>query len=233
MRINKYIATNTSFSRRKADQLIEEGQVFLNGKKLTKLGSTIDPEKDTITIKNKKITPKSSIKKIYLALNKPEGYITTRSDELNRPTIMNLIPKNQNLKPVGRLDKNTEGLILLSNDGDFIHKLTHPKFECQKEYFIKIEGRLNEENQKKLESGIKIDQKITAPSKIKIINKSQKETILTITIHEGRNRQIRKMFASIKQPVKYLRRIRIGKIQLGNLQVGQYRPLTPQEINVN
>lgn len=231
MRINKYIAANTSFSRRKADELIKNGKVTLNGKQTLELGLDINPEKDKIWINNKLIKQKTA--KIYLALNKPKGYITTLADEHGRRTVMLLVPPRKNLKPVGRLDMDTEGLLLFSNDGEFINHLTHPKFECEKEYYAKIEGELTKNNQKKLEEGIIIDDTKTSKAKINIIKTEKKRTLLTMTIHEGRNRQIRKMFDSIHHPVEYLQRIRIGRIKLGNLQKGKYRLLTTEEINAN
>lgn len=229
MRINKFIAQNTEFSRRKADELVQSGQVFLNGKKVEQLGTLINPEKDKIEIKNYKFETKNS-EKIYLALNKPSGYITTRKDEKSRQTIMDLIPENLNLKPAGRLDKDTEGLLLLSNDGDFINKLTHPKFETEKEYHVEITSFLTDQDILKLKQGIKIDNKITHPAKIKLINRSKKHCIVRITIHEGRNRQIRKMFDSLGHPVKYLQRVRIDKILLGSLPKGKFRHLSKSEI---
>jgi len=230
MRINKFIAAYSEFSRRKADELIQKGHVLLNGKPVTTMGIDIDPDKDIIKIDNKLISTKSE--KIYLALYKPKGYITTRKDEKDRPTVMELLPKIPNLKPVGRLDENSEGLLLVSNDGEFINHFTHPKFEREKEYITKIKGLLSPQDKQKVEAGIIIEGKKTYPSKIEIIEQSEDETFLRITIHEGRNRQIRKMFDSLNHPVKYLKRIRIGNITLGNLQKGAFRPLTKQEINV-
>lgn len=231
MRINKFIAAYTQFSRRKADELIQQGKISINNKKIKTLGIDVNPEKDTVKIDNKVIFAKT--KKMYLALHKPAGYITTRNDELNRKTIMTLLPKIENLKPVGRLDQETEGLILISNDGDFINRHTHPRYECEKEYSVKIKGPLSATEKQKIESGIIIDNKKTSPAKITILKTSKTETFLRITIHEGRNRQIRKMFDSLNRPVKYLQRIRIGKILLGNLKKGTYRYLTQQEINAN
>lgn len=232
-RLNKFIATNTHFSRRKADELIKEGKVFINDKKITTLGTIIDNNKDEVKIDNQKIGIKTE--KVYLMLNKPANYVTTRKDEQNRETVMLLVPQIPNLKPIGRLDMDSEGLLLFSNDGDFINRLSHPRFELTKEYLVKISSHLNEENQKKLENGIKIKENDkyfkTSPAKIKILDKSEKSTTLTITIHEGRNRQIRKMFATIKHAVKYLKRLRIGKIQLGSLKKGSFRKLTKQEID--
>ncbi len=238
MRLNKFISSNTSYSRRKADELIQAGKIFINNKP-AKIGTQIDPKKDKITIRGSEaetinenlITHQT--KKIYLALNKPANFITTRSDDLNRKTVMSLVPKIENLKPVGRLDKNTEGLILFSNDGEFINKHTHPRFECEKEYFVKIKGMLSDKEKSALEKGIMLEGKKTSPAKIKIIKESLKQTTLTVTIHEGRNRQIRKMFAQLKHDVKYLQRIRIDKISLGSLKKGEYRELTLNEINAN
>lgn len=229
MRLNKFLATSTDYSRRKADELIANGKVKINGK-TAELGTDIDPAKDQITINGQPITQKTE--KIYIALNKPAGYVTTRKDEFDRKTVMELVPKDQNLKPVGRLDLNTEGLLLLSNDGDFINSLLHPSFECEKEYQAKITGIFSEKDKKALEKGLIIDAYQTAPAKIQILNRKENETFLRIVIHEGRNRQIRKMFAQVRCDVKYLQRIRIGKIKLGDLPVGHYRPLTPEEINV-
>ncbi len=231
MRINKFISLNTAYSRRKADQLIEDGKVKLNGKILKKLGINIDIEKDEIEIDNKKI--KKTFKKIYLALHKPAGYITTRNDEFDRKTVMELLPEIENLKPVGRLDKDTEGLLLFSNDGDFINHFTHPKFECDKEYQAEIKGELTNQEKEKLEKGIILDGKKTKEAKIKIIKKSKENTILIITIQEGRKRQIRKMFDYLKHPVKYLKRLRIGKIKLGSLKKGEFKFLNKTELNVN
>lgn len=229
MRINKFIASNSQFSRRKADQLIEEGKVFLNGERVTKLGTEIDFRKDKLTIDGEKIRARKDF--VYLALNKPKGYISTRDDNLDRKTVMDLVPKIKNLKPVGRLDKDSEGLLLFSNDGDFINKLTHPKYECEKIYLLELSEELSDENKEALEKGVKVDGKKTSPSTIIIKNRSENRTTLTIKIHEGRNRQIRKMFAYFKHNVKYLQRISIGKIQLGSLAKGSYRQLTPSEIN--
>lgn len=230
MRLNKFISSNTSYSRRKADELIHAGKIFINNKP-AKIGTQIDPKKDKITIDGKTITLQT--KKIYLALNKPADFITTRNDDLNRKTVMSLVPKIENLKPVGRLDKNTEGLILFSNDGEFINKHTHPRFECEKEYFVKIKGMLSDKEKSALEKGIMLERKRTSPAKIKIIKRSKVQTTLTITIHEGRNKQIRKIFAQLKHDVKYLQRIRIGKISLGSLKKGEYRELTLNETNAN
>lgn len=230
LRLNKFISSNSSYSRRKADELIQAGKVLINNEKAV-LGTQIDPAKDKVSINGKVIS--SQTEKIYLVLNKPDNYVTTRSDDLGRKTVMSLVPNIPNLKPVGRLDKNSEGLLLFSNDGDFINKYTHPKFECEKEYYVKIKGLLSDQEIKRLENGILIDNKKTYPAEIKIIQITKSQTTLTIKIHEGRNRQIRNMFASLGHDVKYLQRIQIGKILLGSLEKGKYRTLTSKEINAN
>lgn len=231
MRINKFISSNSEYSRRKADELIENGQVKINGKITKKLGTEIEEAKDRVEVKGQAI--KALTQKTYIALNKPSGYVTTRNDEQDRKTVMELIPKNQNLKAVGRLDLNTEGLLLFSNDGEFINKLTHPKYECEKEYNVVIEGELTAREKARLEKGIILEGKKTSKALVKITEKAKNETFLRIVIHEGRKRQIRKMFASLNHPVKYLQRVRIGQIKLGTLKKGSYRFLTNQEINVH
>ncbi len=231
MRINKFIALHSKYSRRKADELIEQGAVTINSGPPIKVGIDIDPLIDIIKINGKPLIINK--KKTYIALNKPAGYITTRKDERDRKTVMDLCPNIESLKPVGRLDKDTEGLLLLSNDGHFINRLTHPKFECQKEYYAVVEGNLSKKYRQMLEEGIVIEGKKTAPAKIRVMNAGKLETTLTITIKEGRKRQIRKMFDLVVHSVKYLRRVRIGSIQLGDLKVGETRNLTKEEIDVN
>lgn len=231
MRINKFIALHSKYSRRKADELIEQGAVSINSGPPIKIGIDVDPSKDTVKINGKPLTIQKN--KVYIALNKPQGYITTRNDEKDRKTVMSLCPKIPSLKPVGRLDKDTEGLLLLSNDGDFINKFTHPKFECEKEYYAVVEGNLSKKYRQMLEQGIVIEGKKTAPAKIRILSTGKVETTLMITIREGRKRQIRKMFDLVVHSVKYLKRVRIGKVQLGNLKLGETRYLTKQEIDVN
>ncbi|MBD3330991.1 pseudouridine synthase [Candidatus Peregrinibacteria bacterium] len=228
MRINKFIAASSKYSRRKADELILEGRVKVNNKTTKTLGIDIDPQVDKVKINNKEL--KGNIEYVYFLLNKPAGFVCTRSDELGRKTIMDLLPPIKNLKPAGRLDKDTEGLIILSNDGNFINRITHPKFECQKKYYAKITSELTNKNKKSLEKGVKIERRITSPSKIKILKSSPKETELHITIHEGRKRQIRKMFALIGHTVKYLQRIKIGNLSDNCLKKGKFRPLSPKEI---
>lgn len=228
MRLQRFIALSTHFSRRKAENLIKDGRITVNTNKITKLGTKVDPKKDIVRIDGNKIEPKKE--KIYLILHKPSGYISTRKDTHGRKTILELVPYKE-VYPVGRLDKNTEGLILLTNDGEFAYKVTHPKFEHKKEYEVVTKSKLTKLNKQKLEKGIIIDSKKTAKSKITQIKKSAKIYSCHITIHEGRKRQIRKMFEKIGNPVIYLKRIRIGKVLLGNLKKGQFSHLKQFEIN--
>lgn len=208
--------------------MISKGEIKINNKVVKELGTMVDEEKDQVIIQGKPLIIKKE--KIYIALNKPAGYISTREDELNRKTVMDLVPKNKNLKPVGRLDKETEGLLIMTNDGDLIYKYTHPKFHCEKEYKVMVRGELNDRNKEKLERGVMIEGKKTAPCRIQILKSSENGTELKITIYEGRKRQIRKMFAEISHPVKYLQRVRIGKITLGFLKKGEFRLLNKNEL---
>ena len=226
LRLNKFISSHSKYSRRKADELIEERQVTINGK-TAELGTKVDPENDSVKVKGTLVQQTKT--RVYYALHKPKGYITTRNDEHDRKTVMELMPDIENLKPVGRLDMDTEGLLLLSNDGEFINRITHPKYECEKEYFVIIKGKLTDIEQKNLQDGVRIDGKKTSPAKIYIVKEDESTTTLTMKIHEGRNRQIRKMFAQVKHYVKYLQRISIGKIKLGHLKKGAYRKLTQKE----
>lgn len=227
MRINKFIAGNTEFSRRKADELIKSGAVIVNGK-IAEIGLEVGPS-DNITINGKPI--ETGKDKIYIAINKPAGYITTRNDPQGRKTIMDLLPEFKNLKPAGRLDYDSEGLLILSNDGDFINQLLHPKFICEKEYFVIVSPPLSDKNKQLLENGVMVDDKLTSKSKITILKQKSEETHLTIIITEGRKRQIKKMFKEVGSRVIYLKRLRIGKIELKSLKKGHFRHLTGKEID--
>lgn len=224
MRLQRYIALNSSYSRRKAETLIEQGRVSVNGEIVTKLGTQIDPESNPkVAVDGEIIKPKKGT--ITLMLNKPSGYITTRSDTHSRKTVMDLIPY-KDVFPVGRLDRDTEGLLLLTNDGDLAYKITHPKFKHEKEYIVKSKNELTEDQKNKLEKGVTIDGKKTSPCKV-----TMKKGVCHITIHEGRKRQIRRMFEEIGNPVIYLMRVRIGKLPLGSLKKGKFRILNADEID--
>ncbi len=217
MRIQRYIALNSRFSRRAAEDLIDEGRVKLNGKVVTEKGVKVVPE-DSIKVNNKVIQPRQAT--MTLMLNKPAGYVTTKKDEFDRQTVMELIPYNH-LAPIGRLDKETEGLLLFTNDGDLAYNLTHPKFEHEKEYEVKLRDPLSPEDKEKLEKGVRIDGRRTAPARITKL----KGKDCNIIIHEGRKRQIRRMFEIVDNKVIYLKRIRIGTLKLGDLPLGKFKIL--------
>ena len=227
VKIQKFIAMNSEFSRRKAEELINEGRVCINSIPVEKPGARIDPEKDKITIDGKSINKNSQ--KIYLALNKPAGYTTTRARFPGEKSVMKLL-EHKNVYPAGRLDKQTEGLLIFTNDGDFAYRLTHPKFEREKEYIVHLQKPLNPSDKNKLEKGIMLDHKKTSPCRINKIKQKGALTIVNIIIHEGRKRQIRRMFEAIGNTVIYLKRIRMGKILLGDLPAGDVRFLTAEEV---
>lgn len=231
MRLQRYIALNSSYSRRKAETLIEEGHVSVNGEIVTKLGTQIDPETNPqVSIDGEILKPKKET--ITLMLNKPSGYITTRADTENRKTVMDLIPYDD-LFPVGRLDMDTEGLLLLTNDGDLAYKITHPKFEHEKEYIVYSKKELTQVKKEELEKGVMIDGEKTSPCHVEIKERKTKNNhgVCHVTLHEGRKRQIKRMFEEIGNPVIYLMRVRIGKLRLGSLKKGEFRILNADEID--
>lgn len=224
MRLQRFIALSTHYSRRSAEDLINKGVVSVNGKIIQKPGTTIDPQKDSISLNGEKL--KIPAKFIYVILHKPTGYISTRSDTHNRKTVMNLIPYSH-VHPVGRLDKDTEGLLILTNDGDLTYKISHPKFEHEKEYVVHLKNPISSQQIKKIEKGIIVDGKKTTPC---TISQVKEKTKCHITIHEGKKRQIRRMFEETGNIVIYLKRIRIGKLRLGNLKKGSYKLIKKHEI---
>lgn len=228
-RLHKYLARCGIASRREAEKMISHGRVQVNGKTVTTLGTTVDPHQDIVKVDGKTI--KEPEKPVYIMLNKPKGYVTTASDDRGRPTVLDLV-KNVPVRvfPVGRLDMDTEGLLLLTNDGDLAYQLTHPKFEVKKTYHALVKGRPSREALNKLRHGIMLDGKVTAPAKVRVINYHQSDTLLVITIHEGRNRQVRRMLDKIGHPVIHLKRVKFANLALGNLGLGKTRYLTKEEI---
>ena len=220
-RLNKIIAKSGICSRRKADELIHLGRVKINGKIITELGTQADTEKDTIAVNNK---PLKKQKKIYIVLNKPKGYITTKKDPHARQTVFDLLPKKfAQLFPVGRLDKNTEGLLLLTNDGDTAQRLLHPKFEIDRVYKLTIKGALLSRVKEQIENGgLSIEDYKTSPCRIKILSRSKLKTRLVLTIHEGRKREIRRVFELFSHNVISLKRVQFANIKLAELPSGQW-----------
>lgn len=228
MRINKYLAECGVASRRAADKMIENGEVKINGK-ICSLGDEVDIDSDHVTVNGKTV---SAVKKYdYYIMNKPKGYVCTVKDDKGRKTVMDLLPQNvKRVFPVGRLDYDSEGLLILTNDGELTYRLTHPKNEIPKTYLVKLEGTISDEALNKVRNGIVIDGKKTGKSNIKIVEQTRDAVRLHITITEGRNRQVRKMFLAVGKEVKLLKRIKIGELSLKGLDRGEVRKLTNEEV---
>ncbi len=231
VRLQKYIAMSGAASRRAAEKLIDEGRVSVNGAPVTEQGVKVEIGNDRVEVDGEPV--KAVEKKIYIALNKPEGYVTTVKDQFDRPTVMDLVQKEIHTRifPVGRLDYETEGLLLMTNDGDWANKVTHPRFESSKKYFAVLKGVLTISDLNRIRRGVVIDGRRTSPAECEIMEIDMGMTLVVLTIHEGRNRQVRKMFESVGHKVKKLRRESVGIVELGNLPEGRFRHLTSSEIN--
>ena len=229
MRLQKYLALCGIASRRAAEKLITDGRVSVNGIVVTELGTKVSP-RDKIAFDGKIVSLDE--KKIYIAVNKPVGYLSSASDDRGRKTVVDLVKDdfNERLYPVGRLDYDTEGLIFLTNDGDFTYAVTHPKHNINKTYEAIIRGRLTEDEVVSLCRGVDIDGFITSPAFLDILEEREGKSVVQLTIHEGRNRQVRKMFEAVGHRVLKLKRISVGKVKLGNLKAGHWRELTEREI---
>jgi pseudouridine synthase len=229
IRLQKYLAECGIASRRKAEQLISRGEVSVDGKTVTEMGYKIDPEQQEVCFRGKLVKPKKT--HTYILLNKPKGYVTTMSDPQGRPIVTSLLKDVETrVFPVGRLDIDTEGALLLTDDGELAQKILHPRHECTKTYEVVVRGFVRQGNLTKLEHGIEIEGKKTWPATISRVKKQGAACRLVISIHEGRKRQIRKMFGAIGHPVINLKRIAYGQLQLGSLKSGAYRFLTPDEM---
>ena len=229
MRLNKFLSNSGIASRRKCDELIKEGKVFVNGKVASELGMQINEKKDKVTAMGKVVKLPSSF--VYIKLNKPKGYACTASDEKGRKTIYQLIDTTERLFSIGRLDYDTEGLILLTNDGDFANRVAHPKFLIEKEYRVTVEGELKESELAVLRRGVVIEGTRMPSARVEFLSSDGKFTKLSVVIDEGQNRQIRRMFEAIGKTIKLLKRVRIGQVRLGGLKRGDYKDLTEEELN--
>lgn len=228
-RLQKIISAAGIASRRAAEQLILQGRVRVNGKVVAELGTKADPEKDHIKVDGKLINPRQP--KTYIMLNKPAGYVTTLSDPEGRPTVQALLRGvKTRVYPVGRLDFHTEGLLILTNDGDFAHLVMHPRHELPKTYLVKIKGTLDQDDIEQLEKGVYLEEGKTSPAQVRLIRKEVANSWVEITIREGRKRQVRRMFDRVDHSVIKLKRIKIGPLSLGDLQPGKYRHLTQSEV---
>lgn len=228
MRLNKYIADAGICSRRKADELIGNGNVKVNGATMKELGYQVE-DGDVVMVNGKKI--ENAGKKVYVVINKPLGYITSMDDDKDRATVAELVSDiPERLFPVGRLDYNTSGLLIMTNDGQLTYTLTHPKHEVYKTYIAKVAGVLSDARIARLRKGVDIGGFITSPAKVKVIKQMPRHAIVEISIREGKNRQVRKMFAAVGNKVQELQRVAIGDIKLGRLMEGHYRKLNREEI---
>ena len=230
MRLQKYLAEAGLTSRRKAEQLIVEGKIKVNGKIVTELGTKVNPDKDKVTYNEKEVKLKDD--KVYILLNKPIGYVTTVKDQFNRDSVIDLVKVKQRLVPVGRLDMYTSGALILTNDGDFVYKVTHPKHEIDKTYTVTLKGIVNKEDVQKLKDGVDIGNYTTRPAKVKILKTDEEKNIsrLQIIIHEGKNRQVRKMCESIGYKVLALHRSELAGIGVKDIELGKWRYLTQNEV---
>ncbi len=229
IRLQKYLAQCGICSRRKAEEHILHGRVKIDGKIIKKLGTRITPGVHRIHFNNREIRPESN--SVYYLLNKPAGYITTLSDPQGRPVVTSLLKDvKERLFPVGRLDLDTEGALLLTNDGGLAQKIQHPKYHTKKTYEVLVKGHPSADRLRQLEKGILLEGKITAPARLRQLAEKGRNSLVEITIHEGRKRQVKKMFACIDHPVLQLKRTAYGKLALGNLPSGRYRQLNSSDL---
>ena len=232
VRLQKYLAEAGIASRRKCEEYITEGKVKVNGQVLTELGTKINPEKDKVEFDGK-LVEKQDEKHTYILLNKPIDYVTTVKDQFNRNTVLDLVKVNKRLVPVGRLDMYTSGALILTDDGDFVYKITHPKHEITKTYTVTLRGIISKEEVEQLEKGVDIGDCVTRPAKVKILktDTEQNKSRLEITIHEGKNRQVRRMCEAIGMHVLALHRSKIGNIGVKDLKIGTWRYLRQAEVD--
>lgn len=230
IRLQKYIAKSGVASRRKAEELILEGKIQVNGKTITELGIKVNPEKDIVTYNGKKLKTEEEF--VYILLNKPIGYVTTVKDQFGRDSVLDLVKIKEHLVPVGRLDMYTSGALILTNDGDFVYKVTHPKHEIEKTYTVTIKGIVKNEEVEMLRKGVKIENYITKPAKVKILKTDEEKNFsrLEITIHEGKNRQVRKMCETVGHKVLALHRSKIAGIGVKDIPLGKWRFMKEKEI---
>lgn len=229
VRLQKYMAEAGIASRRKSEELIAAGKVRVNGK-VAEIGDKINPRTDKVTVSGKKVV--KSKKQVYIMLHKPRGFITTMHDEMDRKCVAELIADvPERVYPVGRLDRESEGLLLLTNDGEFANALTHPSKHVPKTYRVTVRPDVTKEQLESFENGIEIDGKMTLPAEVRVLDKQAGRVVLEVVIYEGRNRQIRKMCEALGLEVARLKRTKIGSLKLGMLKPGEYRYLRAEEIH--
>lgn len=225
IRLNKFLAEKGVASRRKSDELISAGKIRVNGKVTRELGTKVDPDKDHVEVDEQTLADKPQL--VYFMLNKPAGFVCSNAKTKTEPKIvLDLFPAEWKIFPVGRLDKDTTGLLILTNDGNLSFTLTHPKFESEKEYEVEVADDLTDERIRKIEAGVPLEGRKTKPAEVKMLEKRKARVIL----REGRNRQVRKIFGKVGCEVVKLKRVRVKRLELGELALGKYRPLTSEEV---
>lgn len=229
IRLQKVLAAAGIASRRASEHLIRQGRIEVNGKIITEQGLRVDPERDTIRVDGSRIPPPR--RHVYVVLNKPRGVVSTMEDPEGRPTLTDYLGRRkERLYHVGRLDTDTEGLILLTNDGDFAHRLAHPSYEVSKTYLAEVEGVVNKYTLEKLRAGITLDDGPVRPDRLKLASVASERSLLVVVMHEGRNRIVRRMFERVGHPVRKLSRTAVGPVKLGQLPIGELRDLTREEL---
>lgn len=228
IRLQKFLSEAGVASRRKAEEMIRNGAVKVNGH-IAQIGDSVDPKKDSVTVKGKKVTKQTNMR--YILLNKPRGYVTTTDDDLGRKCVLELVKDvKERIYPVGRLDRVSEGALIMTNDGAFANAMMHPSKHVPKTYRVTVRPEPTSEQIDILSTGVELDGRLTAPADVYVVAKEEGRAVLEIVLHEGRNRQIRRMCEAVNLEVARLRRIAVGSVKLGMLQTGQWRDLTPQEL---
>lgn len=228
MRLAKYLAQAGIASRRQAELYITQGRVKLNGQTINEVSARVEPQQDRVEFDGQLIHVE---KPVYIMLHKPPGYITSARDPQGRPTVLELVTEiEQRIYPVGRLDYDTAGLLLLSNDGEFTNRMIHPRYKIDKKYEACLTGRVKDQELQQLRQGIVLSDGITAPAQVKLIRRDASASLIQLTIHEGRKRQVRRMCAAIGHPIINLKRVGLGFLSLGDLPAGRYRHLHPDEV---
>ncbi len=228
IRLQKFLSEAGVASRRKAEEMIRNGSVKVNGV-TAQIGDSVDPKRDTVTVKGKKVRKESNMR--YVLLNKPRGYVTTTDDELGRKCVLELVRDvKERVYPVGRLDRVSEGALILTNDGAFANAMMHPSRHVPKTYKVTVRPDITAEKVDLLSTGIELDGRMTAPAEVRVVSREEGRAVLEIVLYEGRNRQIRRMCEAVELEVARLRRVSIGSVKLGMLQTGDWRDLTPVEV---
>jgi len=228
MRLNKFLARSGVCSRRKADLLIQSGRVSVNDTTVQKLGALIDEKTDEVTVDGKKISLQENL--TYILLNKPKGYLSTVKDSFHRPTVLDLLGKDKKVFPVGRLDQDTEGVLLLTNDGELAYRLTHPKFQIEKTYRVTVKGKMDQKILKKFKPGIKLEEGVVARGEGKILKKDEEGSVFELKLKEGMKREIKRMCQMAGFPVIDLKRTKFAHLTTRGLKKGQWRYLTEREV---